>query len=163
VLARIKAGDTLYGIGIGFGSVWSASQFTDQVLRIDPRTNRVVARVPTAHEVPYTFAASPSGMWVTTDAGTTDRIDPTTNRVVARVPTGDGSAPGDPDTVAGRVWVPDGPSGAMSVIDPSTDTVVGHVHLGRGYSVAQRGFGAVWVVDYQGSEMTRVDPAKLPP
>ena len=87
---------------------------------------------------------------------------PATNRVVARVPTSDGSAPGDPDVVSGRVWVPDGPSGAMSVIDADTDRVVARIDLGTGYSVAQRGFGDLWVVDYQGSQLERVDPRRVP-
>ena len=122
----------------------------------------VVARISTGDASPYTFASSPGAVWVTTDAGTTLRIDTKTNRVAQTVSLSDGSAPGDPDTVGGRVWVPDGPSGTVSVVDAATSQVVGTVRVGTGFWVAQRGFGDLWVIDYMSSGMVRIDPSLGP-
>jgi streptogramin lyase len=46
-------------------------------------------------------------------------------------------------------------------IDPKTAKVTGRVSLGSGFSVAQEGFGSVWVANFSGSGIARVDPSKV--
>ncbi len=53
------------GIAAGDGAVWVTSSFDRTVSRIDPRTNRVVARMQ-LDGVPGQIAAGDGGVWVTT-------------------------------------------------------------------------------------------------
>jgi DNA-binding beta-propeller fold protein YncE len=68
-------------VAAGLGGVWVTQP--DVVTRIDPRTNRVVARIrfPRNSE-PATFALGPDALWVV-GPKQIFRIDPATNRVVA--------------------------------------------------------------------------------
>jgi hypothetical protein len=80
--------------------VWVAGP-SGPVVRIDPRTNRIVARVT----VPYASwtAASADAVWTASSVGTLTRIDPKTNRAVAHVDAAFSNL-GDPAVVAGKVW-----------------------------------------------------------
>jgi streptogramin lyase len=159
--SRIGGGDILYGLIVTPDGVWSASQFTRTVLRIDPATNRVVARILTRHGDPIAFAYSPGAVWATTRDGVAIRIDTATNRVMATVRAGGDLGSSDPDTEGGLVWIPDPVTGELAAVDPATNAVVGRVPLAEGYSVAQRGFGDVWVARFHdGDEVARIDPAR---
>jgi virginiamycin B lyase len=84
-----------------FGSVWVADIAREQLLRLDPRTRAVEARIPLG-----------GAAWVDAAAGSiwalgSDRllrIDPSSNRVVASIRSG-GPAPGKVLDGAGVVWM----------------------------------------------------------
>ncbi len=62
---------------------------TGNILRVDPRTRRVTARIPVGSEV--SLAAGDGSIWaIPREAGVPSsplmRIDPRTNRIVARIP-----------------------------------------------------------------------------
>ncbi len=84
-----------------FGSVWVADIASGRVLRLDPRTRAVEARIPLG-----------GAAWINAAAGSVWalgrdrllRIDPATNRVVASIPSG-GDAPGMVLDGAGVVWM----------------------------------------------------------
>ncbi len=69
-------------ITVGAGGVWLAEPLAEQVVRIDPRTGRVVARIPAGAAT--TVAVGEGGVWVLSSLGVL-RIDPDHNRVVATV------------------------------------------------------------------------------
>jgi streptogramin lyase len=143
VVADVPIADALGGLGAtGFGSVWLSDSQNGQVLRVDPRTRRVIARIDAGAEA--TIAVGDGAVWVATSAsGSYDRpllrIDPHTNRVVARIPRRTPSGAAFPGggfvTVAGsRVWVFSG-SGAL-LVDPATNRVVREVRLGGSFLAA---------------------------
>jgi streptogramin lyase len=68
-------------VAAGLGGVWVTQP--DVVTRIDPRTNKVVARIrfPRGSE-PATFALGPDALWVV-GVRQIFRIDPRTNRILA--------------------------------------------------------------------------------
>jgi hypothetical protein len=70
-------------IAIGAGGVWLAEPFAEQVVRIDPATRRVVARIPAG--VATAVAVGQGGVWVVSSNGLL-RIDPTDHRVLVAVP-----------------------------------------------------------------------------
>jgi len=76
-------------LATGFGAVWAADIGTGQVLRVDPATRRVRARISVGGE-PVVRVAS-DAVWAVTN-GRLLRIDPATNRVTARI--GLGLSPG---------------------------------------------------------------------
>jgi virginiamycin B lyase len=83
VAATIDAGGPLgFGqtIAVGAGGVWLADPFDEQVVRIDPRTRRVMARIPAGAAT--TLAVAGDDVWVLSSLGLL-RIDPARNRVAA--------------------------------------------------------------------------------
>jgi PQQ-like domain len=77
----------------GFGAVWTADPNRGQILRIDPGTRRVVARIPVHADA--RVAAGAGAVWALAgdllyggDQGPLRllRIDPASNRIVARIP-----------------------------------------------------------------------------
>ena len=139
VVGTYRVADGLSSLAPGFGSVWSADPIRGDVLRIDPRTRRVIARIPVGGEA--RVAAGAGAVWVV--AGDLQygggegpvrllRIDPRTNRVVARIPmrtdTGARFVPADVRIVGGAVWAV-GLDGVLRV-DPRTDSPGLHIALG---------------------------------
>jgi hypothetical protein len=117
VVGTILAGGPLgfsQTIAVGPGAVWLADPFDEQVVRIDPRTRRVVARIPAGAAT--TVTVTRDAVWAISSLGLV-RIDPAADRVVAVAP--------DPDlrrarlvttTGSGAVWTADWNS--VSRIDP---------------------------------------------
>jgi hypothetical protein len=166
VVANVAVADGLGRTGqVAFGSVWLSDTSNDAVLRVDPRTRRVVARIPVGTDV--NIGAGAGSVWAVPRRPAVAparliRIDPRTNRVVARTPIPSPGARyplGGAAVVAGpRVWV----VGAMGLlaVDPRTDRPVRQVVLGGDYLVAGsllRG-RELWVSRADGS-ITRFDAA----
>jgi DNA-binding beta-propeller fold protein YncE len=94
-------------------------------------------------------------VWVTTPAGLT-RIDPSTNTVVATAPL---AGPlGDPDVVAGNVWVPQIRNNRIAVVDPASNTVTSFVKTGTGPFVVTQIAGEAWVPSWKGKDIWRIRP-----
>jgi DNA-binding beta-propeller fold protein YncE len=120
VAATIDAGGPLgfpQTIAAGGGGVWLADPFDEQVVRIDPKTRRVMARIPAGAVT--TLAVTGDAVWALSPQGLV-RIDPTNDRVVATA--------SDPDlrgarlvaAGAGAVWTAGWSS--VSRIDPDLVT-----------------------------------------
>jgi streptogramin lyase len=88
VVANIALADNLGSVDSGLGAVWVADTAKGQILRLDPRTRQVRARIPVGGEAWVTVGAG--AVWAVSarvDAREQlVRIDPATNRVTARVP-----------------------------------------------------------------------------
>jgi YVTN family beta-propeller protein len=116
VVAGVDAGGPLgfsQTIALGAGGVWLAEPFEEQVVRVDPKTRRVMARIPAGAAT--TLAVTADAVWVISSIGLV-RIDPAHDRVVA--------VASDPDlrrarlvaAGAGAVWTAGWSS--VSRIDP---------------------------------------------
>jgi sugar lactone lactonase YvrE len=161
VVDDFRVAPGLSSLAAASGAVWAVSLDGGQVLRVDPSTRRVVARVHTGGPDAQ-VAAGRGAVWalagdllLSGDAGAVRllRIDPATGRVVARIPMrapGGGSfAPLVVHAGQGVVWVT-GPGGALRV-DPRRNAVDRFVPLGAG---AARGAVAagerVWTLGVDG-------------
>ena len=83
VAATIEAGGPLgFGqtIAVGSKGVWLADPFDEQIVRIDPRTRRVMARIPAGAVT--TLAVTGDDVWALSSLGLV-RVDPAQDRVVA--------------------------------------------------------------------------------
>ena len=117
VIADVPLADNLGFMAAGFGSVWVADTKTRTVLRVDPATHKVQARVATGGD-PNAFNGDPivnagaGAVWAVARHPGTDgghrvlRIDPATNRITARVELPADQAPmvSDVQIVDGRPW-----------------------------------------------------------
>jgi hypothetical protein len=102
------------GFAFGFGSAWIAGR--DAVLRVNPRTNRVLARIASGGRWPI---ATADGIWIE-ENGALDRIDPARNRVVVRIPL---PSSGSVAYGFGSFWVTTG-DGSLLRVDPAAKQVV---------------------------------------
>jgi sugar lactone lactonase YvrE len=106
-------------IAPGFGAIWAIDAGSGELLRIDPRNERVLARVSVGDQAFPTTGAG--AVWTAAD-GRLLKIDPASNRVTARIPLGLGAR-----TFvivyarAGVVWVPT-PQELLR-IDPRRDVI----------------------------------------
>ena len=165
---RVRVGGSPSEVVAAEGAVWVAASDGEKggrVVRIDPRTARVVAEIETSGAVESVAVDGASGdVWAVApdqtrgpegqEDGRLLRIDPTSNSVSQRLAVPGGVS----DIVAGggAVWVLD-PDGDLSKIDPSGRRieVVTPLDSPGPYEMAF-GAGAVWIAGV--NVLTRVDP-----
>ena len=152
----------LVGVSVGTGAVWVAV-IGESLLRVDPESPRVVARLPLAPSAAAAIGAG--GVWVVCCDGSDGRgrlvrVDPATNRVVVRV-----ELPGVGNAVGagpGGVWVR-GVGGPVWRVDPAAGRVVAAVPIPGpgerpgGIAVTRE---AVWVSDPDNAALVRIDPRR---
>jgi streptogramin lyase len=109
-----------------FGSLWVTAHHTNQVIRIDPTSLEVVARIATGPG-PGWFAVTDDAIWVTNKNGSgMSRIDPETNELVTSV--GSGSPCGAPMVAAGSVWYLGCDTQLLVRIDPVANKVIAQIN-----------------------------------
>lgn len=167
------------GLAAGAGSIWLAPTGGSELLRIDPSSSRIVARIHLG--VASAGRISPLGggvafaagrIWVSRDSdgprGDVVSVDPTTDRAVA-TPIKVGSGPGAVAAGNGSIWVdntsvvagnttPSRVYPAVSRIDPQTRRASTEPFSGTPVAA----FGSLWVQANAASDraaILRVDPA----
>jgi DNA-binding beta-propeller fold protein YncE len=163
-------------LAAGAGALW-VSQSGERLLRVDPRSNRVVATLALAN--PAGPVVTASGVWlvccwsgITTrhPAGSLLRVDPASNRVVARI-----RLPGLPTAVGadpGGVWVT-GAGGPIWRVHPASGRLVATIAVPGGLGGLPGRTGPagevgdvlvgpdmVWVSNPASGQVLRVDPAR---
>jgi virginiamycin B lyase len=145
-------------IAYGGGSVLVGNYGSDSVARIDMATNQVVARVAVGNQpIGIAFDDSDWSVWVANfgDSAVT-HIDGTTNAVRARA-----IVPGEHEDVVlgfGSVWIPS-EEGWITRIDPAMLAVSATIPVAADPDFALVASGSVWTTAYQGSGISRIDPA----
>jgi YVTN family beta-propeller protein len=138
------------GLAIGEGAVWVGDALyppsgSTPVLRIDPRTNGVAARIPVAAEV-AAIAVGAGAIWVASDNGTLTKIDPESNVVTSTLDLG--GALSDVAVGFGSVWVANNGSRNVARVDPATGEVLATIPTGTRPDGLTVGGDAVWVTAY---------------
>jgi DNA-binding SARP family transcriptional activator/DNA-binding beta-propeller fold protein YncE len=91
------------GIAAGGGAIWVVTFWSNELVRIDPETRRVLRRIPVGAG-PLAVTAGADAVWVTNrDDKTITRIDPRTNRISRTIRLA--AAPYGIRVAHGRVWV----------------------------------------------------------
>ena len=138
------------------GAVWIASGATGLV-RLDPRTRRVKARVLLGNE-PADVAVGAGAVWVS-DAwdGTVTRVDPSTNEAADPILVGT-SASGIA-VAGGSVWVTVPYEDRVKRIDLDSNAVSDAVPVSGEPAAIAFGAGSLWVTTRSGGTLVRIDPA----
>ncbi|MBS0393168.1 MAG: hypothetical protein JSR54_01010 [Proteobacteria bacterium] len=149
----------------GFDSVWLTKIKSRTVFRIDPVTNKIIARIRVGSNPELGIGMGLGYAWVpdTKDRSLT-QIDPHTNRVVRVIPVD------IPDDTEGSIGVGEGSlwvltnqggtdSGTLSRIDPEGGHVVANIPVKPKSHAAAVAFGSVWVTSSGAGSVVRVDPA----
>ncbi len=159
VAARIRLDRSFTDVDVGFGAIWVAGQ--GALLRIDLRTNRVVATIP----MPLTgenasIAFGEGAVWVTSGQanGVVYRVDPAANRVTAAI-----GVPGGAFGIvvaAGTVWVtqylPEPNPGIVARIDARSNRLLSPVEVPNMPGAIRSGLDAIWVTSR--FTVSRIDP-----
>ena len=146
-------------LAVGARSLWVSSLRT--VWRINPRTSRVVARIPLGEDV-NEIAFGEGAVWivgVNTEAAdyVLSEISPRTDSVV-QTNNGLRSEPLGVAAGEGGVWVSEHWDDRLWRFDPTTGRVEAIVKTGDGpWSVAV-GKGNVWVANRHDNTLSRIDP-----
>ncbi len=141
----VTGGSADGAITAGEGSIWVAGPNNESPLtRIDPRSNRVLTKIPLTRFRASGIAAGGGSVWVS-DVGENNvwRIDPARNVAVATVPVGVapiGLAPG-----FGSIWVANSGDGTVSRIDAVSGKVTQTIHVGGSPNGVAVTDDAIWV------------------
>jgi len=152
------------GLATGFGSLWTVNCPDMTLLRIDPASGKVTARVKlpgTANDGEGLIAVDSHAVWVPTSpfdqlSSELVRVDPST-KVAATI-----KLPVDSSGAAagfGSVWVTGAFTGVVSRVDPTTNTVVATVKLGGSPRFIATGAGGVWTLNQADGSVYRIDPS----
>ena len=152
---------TAGGLWVGLGGQVTEAGTTYTVVRIDA-ASAVVTDWLNVGQRPTWTASDGTDVWLS-DAGNNSviRADPVARKVIDSQPLG-ASVPLDGDVAAGSVWIPD-KGGRLYRIDPVSGKVTGRFESGVGVPFVISGSGGtLWVVDYSGTDVVRLEVAKLP-
>jgi hypothetical protein len=169
-LATISLGVTgtgAVGLAVGEGAVWAVGGGDPAhgplvgeafLMRIDPLTNTVSARLPL--EGAYGVAVGPGAIWVASAREHLWRVDPVRMQVTARIAI---DRPHGVAATADAVWVTSGRGEVMvERVDPSRNVVTASIATGSsGATVAGVAIGTqlVWVGSGGDGTVTGIDPA----
>ena len=151
------------GLAEGFGSVWAPSCKDHAVMRVDPATGKVVAKIaadPANSEGGITvgdgavwIVAKPSVVAKTTP--TLVRIDPATNAVVKSFPLPSESE--NPMYSDGFIWVSSYGHDQLLKVDPATGKVLKAIPVGPKPRFLTAGAGSIWTLNQGDGTVSRVD------
>jgi DNA-binding SARP family transcriptional activator/ABC-type branched-subunit amino acid transport system substrate-binding protein/DNA-binding beta-propeller fold protein YncE len=144
-------------IAVSADAVWAVNP-DRTVSRIDPRTNRLVARIDGVSA--ESVAAGAEGVWVvdaSADPPGVARIDPRTNRVARRVDIRAESLTAVA-VGAGSVWVADPLGGSVWRVNPVPEPVLRQIPLELGVRGIAVGAGRVWVTNDVAGTVHAIDP-----
>jgi YVTN family beta-propeller protein len=141
-------------VAIGHGSIWTAGPRFGTVLRIDPRTMRVVSRIDVGIE-PATLSVGEGAVWAGGSRNVVKRISPRTNKVDREWEVQQG--PLAIATSAGAVWVTAAGEDVVARIDTVTETMR-TVQVGDFPTAVAAGQGSVWVANAGDGTVYRIDP-----
>jgi YVTN family beta-propeller protein len=138
---RVDAGGRLFNVWIGAGSVWTADDAAGAVVRIDPRTNRVAARIPVG-DGPSDLAFAGSTAYVINHRD--QRLMRVEGDAAAEVVDLGGDAPERLELAGGSLWVT-GRGTDLLEVDPASGAVRRTVEIGASGVDVVAARGALWV------------------
>jgi YVTN family beta-propeller protein len=150
-------GEPCSGLVSAFGSLWVPICKPNLALaRVDVRTKRITI-VPGASpgEDEGGITASPEGVWLVNQMGVLLQIDPSRNAVRATVPLPSGAF--NPLYSDGLIWVTDGRTNELIVVDPNTHRVTDKIKVGPKPRFLTDGAGAIWILNQGDGSVSRVN------
>jgi len=161
-LAEVPIAKPCGAMVIAAGSLWVANCADGTLNRIDLKTAKLVATLPTGiaklTKAELQLAAGAGSVWIASDGkGVISRVDTATNQVVATV-----SVAPETSYLAygfGAIWAVCLSEQSIQRIDPATNAVTKTTALGKAPGFLAAGEGGVWVQEQGDGTVVRVDPA----
>nr|WP_313538472.1 YncE family protein [Sphingomonas sp.] len=162
-LAEVAMTHPCGAMAIAAGSLWVADCKEGTLNRIDLKTAKLLAAIPTGIANPkgeLNVVAGAGSIWVASDnAGKLARVDPADNQVVASIAVDQGT-----HYLAfgfDALWAVSSGQQSLQRIDPATNQVTGRTKLGKQPGFLAAGEGAVWVQEQGDGTLARIDPATV--
>jgi hypothetical protein len=156
VVAKIKVSPVAApcATAAGGGFVWVSEYGQPYLLRIDPRTNKVVGRTMIGTGS-CGLGYGAGSLWIEdTNSNTISRVSTKTHKRLKAIPVG--IAPYDATFAFGSAWTTPHVDGLLERIDPARNKVTARWPV-RGAIGVVAAFGSVWAAGQNG--VVRVDPA----
>lgn len=142
----------------GAGAIWVALSRENSLVRINPATHRIAARIPLGAQG-FGVAVLDDMVWVAGGESSTAfvaRVDPQLNTISARMSVG-----GTPAGVAvspNAVWVSNFQRGSVFKLDAHASPLAGQwLAVGKGSLWISTGEGAIWIGNRQSGTVARID------
>ena len=123
-----------HGVDVGpDGTVWVTTEGSAHLLRVDPRTGRVLAAAETGQRVTHMVVVAPAhGRAFTANigSGTVTSVDMETGEVLAQIETGAGAEGLAVSPDGSRVYASNREAGTLTEIDAATDRVTRTLQVG---------------------------------
>jgi virginiamycin B lyase len=159
--ATIKIGGTADWVLVTDKAVWIATTKPYAVVRIDPATNRIVARVAVSGEACSGLASGFGSIWVPLcgKRPALVRVDATRNTISATLPVSPAGPEGGITASEDSVWIVSDKNGTLNRVDPSTNQVRQTIPIPPGSYNPVFSNGSIWVTGVESSVVTAVDAA----
>lgn len=159
VVARIGVPEKSYAVTFTAGSVWVTSTGNDELTRVDAATEKVVGTTKVG-KAPRFLTVGAGSVWTLNQGdGTVSRVDARSGRLLATMDAGLAGHGGEIAYGAGSVWATlEG--FPITRIDPRTNRVTSQ-WKGKGGDSLRVGLGSVWLTNYDGGVVWRLDPGRL--
>jgi YVTN family beta-propeller protein len=143
------------GIGVGEGGVWTSLRDKDEVVRVNPNTQRVTGTADVG-SMPNGLTAKLGKIWVTNAGdGTVSPVDP--NNLKVGRPITVGTDPRAIGFAAGSLWVANAGSNNVYRIEKD-GTVSATIGVGAGPRGVAAGPGGVWISNGDDSTISIISP-----
>lgn len=153
------AKDPCSGLAIAFGSVWVPICSDGSVQRIDLKSHKVVASIPSGvANTEGGITAGAGSVWMPSDAaGVLSRIDPASNKVVSKISIPPGSFTAVFDSAS--VWITSTKGNLLTRVDAKSEKVLAKIPVGPEPRFLAAGLGSVWTLNQGDGSVSRIDPA----
>lgn len=157
-VATLQVGKTADWVVITPDAVWVGSTVPNAVHRLDPATNREVARVTVPGEPCAGLVPGFGSLWVPLCAAkpALAKVDLSSNRVAAVLELGTAAECGIAAS-EDSIWLVVDDHGTLARIDPAKGSISQRVKLPPGSCNPRYSHGVVWVTSATGAELTAVD------
>jgi virginiamycin B lyase len=150
------------GLAIGFGSLWVPNCGDQTLARVDLKTAKITATIPTGvANSEGGLAVTGDSVWLLTDAKSTlARLDPDKNTIVAtvRLPAGCFTVAYGPPGPEAALWVTCTTANKVLRVDPLANLVTDRIDVSPQPRFLTVGEGAVWVLCQGQGNVAKIDP-----
>jgi virginiamycin B lyase len=158
-IATIQLGGDPDWTAISVDAVWVTNDQLKAVQRIDPRTNKLVAKIefPAKPCSGLTFAFG--SLWVPLCGKPTAlaRVDSATNEIIATLPVGPIDSEGGITASDDSIWIVSDENGTLLRIDPASNTVRQKIAVPPGSFNPLYSGGTVWITGNKSGVLTPVN------
>jgi virginiamycin B lyase len=146
-------------LAVADDAMWITSGNVNQVLRLDPKTNKVSTVVNV--DKPCSGVAIGSGsLWIPSCGDhALLRVDQKTGSIQARIVATPADDEGGIACGAGSVWLVTSAAGELTRVDAATNQVAARITIPAGSFNPLFAEGSIWVTSNAGNSLLRIDPA----